>query len=292
MSTPSKLLIGAHTSAAGGVQNALYEGKSIGATTIQLFTSNQKRWDAKPITNEVKHAWNKSLDETGITSVMSHDSYLINLGAPDPDILVKSRAAFHLELERCHALDITFLNFHPGSALKSPPEECIQRIVESLLGMEELILKGKTKVVLEATAGQGSSIGWDFKQLGQIIRGVEHKIPIGVCIDTCHIFAAGYDIRTPEDWEKTLRSFDEQVGMKYLNAFHVNDSKKGLGSRVDRHACLGKGEIGWEAFKFLVTDPRTSRLPLYLETPEGPAMWKEEIETLIKMNEGTRCANV
>lgn len=286
MHSTQKLLIGAHTSAAGGVQNALYEGMSIGATTIQLFTSNQKRWDAKPITKEIQEAWEIALDKTGISSVMSHDSYLINLGAPDPEILLKSRHAFRMELERCHALDVTYLNFHPGSALKDPAEVCIARIIESLIGMEDLICKGKTKVILEATAGQGSAVGWRFEQLGAIIEGVKNKFPIGVCIDTCHIFAAGYDIRTKEAWDETLKTFEAQVGLQYLNAFHVNDSAKGLGSRVDRHRSLGAGEIGWESFRFLVTDPRTKHLPLYLETPEGPAVWKEEILTLKQMSEG------
>lgn len=273
-------LIGAHTSAAGGPQNALYEGQSIGATTIQLFTSNQKRWDAKPVSEETVKAWNQALEETGISSIMSHDSYLINLGSSNPELLVKSRNAFKLELERCHALDISYLNFHPGAAGEGTPEDCIARIIESLLGFEKLILAGNTKVVLEATAGQGSSVGYRFEQLGAIIEGVKKKIPIGVCIDTCHIFAAGYDIRTPHAWETVLATFDAQVGLEYLMAFHLNDSAKPLGSRVDRHRCLGKGEIGWEAFQFLVTDPRTRGLPMYLETPEGPLLWKEEIKQL------------
>lgn len=286
------LLIGAHTSAAGGVQNALYEGMDIGATTVQLFTSNQKRWDAKPITKEIQEAWKIALDKTGISSVMSHDSYLINLGAPDPEILLKSRHAFRLELERCQALDITYLNFHPGSALKDSAEVCIARIIESLIGMEDLIIRGNTKIILEATAGQGSAVGWRFDQLGAIIEGVKNKFPIGVCIDTCHIFAAGYDIRTKVAWDETLKIFESQVGLQYLNAFHVNDSAKGLGTRVDRHRSLGKGEIGWEAFRFLVTDQRTKHLPLYLETPEGKAVWKEEILTLKQMSEGSLlCAN-
>lgn len=285
MKSKTKLIIGAHTSAAGGVQNALYEGQSIGASTIQLFTSNQKRWDSKPISTESLMAWNQALDETGIASVMSHDSYLINLGSPDPENLLKSRNAFRQELDRCQTLGVSFLNFHPGAALTDPPELCIQRIIESLLGFEELILKGSTKVVLEATAGQGSAIGWRFEQLGEIVRGVEKRIPIGVCVDTCHIFAAGYDIRTPEAWDGTLKAFDEQIGLKYLNAFHVNDSLKGLGTRVDRHSVLGKGEIGWEAFRFLVKDPRTCHLPMYLETPEGASVWKQEIAILKQMSE-------
>lgn len=279
-------LIGAHTSAAGGVQNALYEGQSIGATTIQLFTSNQRQWNAKSLTQETIQAWNRALEETGITSVMSHDSYLINLGAPDPENLEKSRNAFRLEIERCHALQLAFLNFHPGAALKDPEEVCIQRIIDSLLGMEALISKGKTKLLLEATAGQGSAVGWKFEQLGAIIEGVKERIPIGVCIDTCHIFVAGYDIRTKEAFDLTLKEFDQKVGLQHLEAFHLNDSLKGLGSRVDRHRPLGKGEIGWEAFRFLVTDPRTCHLPMYLETPEGPPLWKEEIYELKNMSEG------
>lgn len=280
-----QLLIGAHTSAAGGAQNALYEGQSIGASTIQLFTSNQKRWEGKSVTNELIYAWKEALEKTEISSVMSHDSYLINLGAPDPEILIKSRVAFRQEIERCQALDITYLNFHPGSACKESPELCIQKIIESLLGFEDLIVKGSTKILLEATAGQGSAIGWRFEQLAEIIKAVEHKIPIGVCIDTCHIFAAGYDIRTPQAWDETLKAFDSIVGLKNLYAFHLNDSLKGLGSRIDRHRPLGKGEIGWEAFRFLIKDPRTRTLPMYIETPDGPPLWKEEIATLKQMAE-------
>lgn len=286
-----KLLIGAHTSAAGGAYRALYEGQSIGATTIQLFTSNQKRWEGKAISEEHLALWKEAKEKTEISSVMCHDSYLINLGAPDPEILRKSRVAFRQELERCHILEISYLNFHPGSACKDSPEVCIQRIITSLLEMEDLILKGSTKILLEATAGQGSSIGWRFEHLAEIIQGVEKRIPIGVCIDTCHIFAAGYDIRTKEAWEETLKAFDTIVGLKNLCAFHLNDSAKGLGSRVDRHRPLGKGEIGWEAFRFLVQDSRTRHLPMYLETPDGPPLWKEEIITLKQMA-NTQCANV
>lgn len=281
----SKLLIGAHTSMAGGLQNALYQGRDIGATTIQLFTANQRQWNSKPIPLETVDAWKRAKVETGITSVMSHDSYLINLGSPDPTNLEKSRITFRNEIERCQTLGVTYLNFHPGASVTDSEEQCIARIIESLLGFEKLILQGSTKLLLEATAGQGSSVGWKFEQLGEIIRGVEKRIPIGVCIDTCHIFVAGYDIRTAEAWDATLKTFDEKIGLKYLNAFHVNDSQKGLGSRVDRHSSLGKGMIGWEAFRFLVKDSRTRHLPMYLETPEGPPVWKEEIAQLKKMSE-------
>lgn len=274
------LLIGAHTSAAGGVQNALLEGQSIGATTIQLFTANQKRWEGKPLAQETIDLWNRALEETGITSVMSHDSYLINLGAPDPENLRKSRLSFSAEIQRCQSLGVTFLNFHPGAAVGSDPQQCLDLICESLLEYESLVGQGKLRLLLENTAGQGSAVGYSFEHLAYIIGRVKHAIPIGVCIDTCHAFAAGYDIRTPDAWDHTLNEFQQIVGLEHLHAFHVNDSLKALGSRVDRHATLGNGLIGIEAFKLLMTDPRTKYIPKYLETPEGPVVWEKEIAML------------
>lgn len=280
MKPPSEILVGAHTSSAGGVQNALYEGQRIGATTIQLFTANQKRWESKPLSKETVELWHHALAETGIRKVMSHDSYLINLGAPDEEILFKSRKAFQEEAERCLELKIDYLNFHPGAAKHETPEQCLNRICESLLLLEGVVSSGTTRLLLEATAGQGSAVGHRFEHLAYIIQRVEKKIPIGVCIDTCHIFVAGYDIRTPEGWDQTLKEFDQVVGLNHLYAFHVNDSLKGCGSKVDRHASLGKGEIGIESFNFLMSDPRTRSLPKYLETPEGPEVWVKEIELL------------
>lgn len=280
-----KIWIGAHTSAAGGAHNALYEGQQIGATTIQLFTSNQKQWHGRQISNEAVDLWKQALDETGIEKVMSHDSYLINLGSPDAALLEKSRKALKEELERCHQLNISYLNFHPGAATKGSVEECLDKIAESLIAMEKLIHHGHTKLLLETTAGQGTSVGHQFEQISYIIKKLHHKIPIGVCIDTCHIFAAGYDIRTKEGWEKTLKEFDDIIGLKYLSAFHVNDSQKDLGSRVDRHASLGEGKIGIESFQYLMTSPKTCDLPKYLETPEGPPVWKKEIALLKKFAE-------
>lgn len=278
--TEKDLLIGAHTSAAGGVYRALLEGKEIGATTIQLFTANQKRWEGKPLDKSAVDLWKATIAETNIKQVMSHDSYLINLGSPDPGNLHKSRKTFREEIFRCQQLDLTFLNFHPGSALKSSPEECLDLIVESLLSMEDIIAQGHVRILLEATAGQGSSVGHRFEHLAYIIDAVQGRLPIGVCIDTCHIFVAGYDLRTPEACDITLKEFDRIVGLKHLYAFHVNDSMKGLGSRVDRHASLGKGLIGLECFRYLMNDPRTRNIPKYLETPEGPPVWKEEIKLL------------
>ncbi len=274
------LLIGAHTSAAGGVHNALLEGQKIGATTIQLFTTNQKRWESKPLSKETIDLWNEARHNTGLTHLMSHDSYLINLGSPDPEMLAKSRNAFEEEIQRCLNLKIDYLNFHPGAAIKESPQQCLDTIVASLLKHEKLLSKGPTRLLLEATAGQGSAVGWKFEELAYIIERVNTKIPIGVCIDTCHIFVAGYDVRTPEGWDKTLKEFDQVVGLKHLYGFHINDSMKPLGSKVDRHANLGEGLIGWDCFKFLVHDLRTRHLPKYLETPGGVEVWVHEIAKL------------
>jgi deoxyribonuclease IV len=274
------LLIGAHTSAAGGVFNALYEGKKIAATTIQLFTTNQRRWVSKPLEGEVISKWKDALKETGLKKIMSHDSYLINLGAPDAENLLKSRQSFREEIERCVQLDISFLNFHPGAALHETREQCLDRIVESLLLMEPSIANSSTRFLLETTAGQGSAVGNRFEELSYIISRVEKRIPIGVCIDTCHIFVAGYDIRTPKAWDQTLNEFDAVIGLKHLYAFHINDSKRELGSNVDRHAHLGEGMVGLESFKFLMQDSRTREIPKYLETPNGMEMWEKEIRLL------------
>lgn len=277
---PDKLLIGAHTSAAGGVHKALLEGREIGATTVQLFTSNQKRWEGKSQTEEEIALFQKTLKETGLSHIMSHDSYLINLGCPNQENLHKSRKAFKEELIRCQRLGITYLNFHPGASLDGSEEQCLDTIIESLEELAPQAEEGTTRLLFETTAGQGSTIGYRFEQLGYMVKRLHKKIPIGVCIDTCHIFAAGYDIRSLEGWEKTLHEFDHAVGLKHLYAFHVNDSIKPLGSRVDRHAPLGKGEIGIECFKVLMAHPKTRSLPKYLETPEGPPLWKQEIRLL------------
>ncbi len=281
MRKPAKdLLIGAHTSAAGGVYNALLEGDEIGATTIQLFTSNQRQWASRPMPQETIDLWKQTKQQTGLKEIMSHDSYLVNLGSGDPENLEKSLKNFRQEAERCVALGITYLNFHPGAALQEDPDLVLDRIATSLLSFEDVIADSGTRLLLEATAGQGSALGWRFEHLATIIEKVKNKIPIGVCIDTCHIFAAGYDIRTQEAWNETLNEFDRIVGLKHLYAFHVNDSLKGLGSRVDRHAPLGEGLIGIESFKVLMTDKRTRELPKYLETPGGPELWKKEIQML------------
>lgn len=271
------LLIGAHTSIAGGHHHALLYGKEIGATTVQIFTANQRQWVAKPLTEEAIELFRTTQVQLGLKAIMSHASYLINLGAPDPENLHKSRLAFAQEINRCKALGLTFLNFHPGAALQDAHEAALDRVVASLLACEELLTGGQLRLLLEATAGQGSVLGASFEELGYIVERVKGRLPIGVCIDTCHIFAAGYDIRTPEAWKETLRQFEAAVGLHHLYAFHLNDSLGELGSHKDRHATLGKGKIGLDAFRFLMRDPVLQLIPKYLETPEGMEMWEKEI---------------
>ena len=223
---------------------------------------------------------------TAIQVTMSHDSYLINLGSPDELILSKSLKAFEEEIHRCHQLEIDYLNFHPGAYTSSSEQACLDKIAQSLLSMEKLCHKGKTRLLIETTAGQGTCVGHTFDQIGYLIKKTHKHIPIGVCIDTCHIFAAGYDISTSAGWDKTLKEFDDKVGLEHLFAFHLNDSKHPLGSRKDRHENLGEGFIGLECFKFLMRDKRVKDLPKYLETPNGETAWKKEISLLKQYAKG------
>jgi deoxyribonuclease IV len=279
MSKHSKLLIGAHCSIAGGLHNALLQGQEIGASTVQIFTSSQRQWRPRTITEEEVVQWNETREATGLTQIMSHDSYLINLGATDEKILAQSREAFKAEVERCLLLGISYCNFHPGAHGAATPEECLDRIVESLLPMAKLLKDGSLTLVIENTAGQGTAVGHRFEQLGYLIERLKGHIPIGVCIDTCHAFAAGYDLRSEEGWKSTLKEFDHHVGIDYLRALHVNDSLKDLGSRVDRHAQLGQGKLGIDCFRAMMQIPKLRPLPKYLETPE-PSLWPAEIAML------------
>lgn len=283
MKQDETLLLGAHTSIAGGVFNALYEGRSIGATTIQLFTANQRQWKAKPISDADVDKWHEAVAETGLKKIMSHDSYLINLGSNNPEMLQKSRKAFQEEIERCLRLKLAFLNFHPGSATGASEEECLEMIIASLLQYEKYFEKTDLRLLIECTAGQGTTVGYKLEHLDYLIKGVNKKIPIGVCVDTCHAFVAGYDLRTKSAVDAFLQQFDEKVDLFHLYAFHLNDSMKGLGTRVDRHQDIGKGFIGLECFEVLMNDPRTRLLPKYLETPGGLESWKQEILLLKKL---------
>jgi len=278
--------VGAHVSIAGGVENAPLNAEKIGASAFALFTKNQRQWKAKPLSEENIRKFNANLKAVGISAdhCLPHDSYLINLGHPEEEKRKKSLDAFVEEIKRCDALGLGMLNFHPGSHLNRISEsECIDHIVESL--NQALSVTEGVKAVIENTAGQGTNIGYRFEHIAAIIQGIEDKSRAGACIDTCHAFAAGYDIRTKDAYEATMEEFDRIVGMQYLCGAHLNDAKKGLGSRVDRHHSLGKGEIGLDAFRFIMNDPRFDNIPLILETVE-PALWPEEIRMLYSMVEG------
>jgi len=275
-----RCILGAHTSASGGSWNALQEGSQIDASGVQFFTANQRQWVSKTIPEKDAQRFKDTMASTGVAVNMSHGSYLVNLGGARPEMLEKSRGVFKQELERCHALGVKFLAFHPGSAADQTVEQCLDRIVESLMMVKELINEGPTQVLIESTAGQGEQTGHDFKHLRYLMDALAPHMSVGICLDTCHMFAAGYDIRTPEAFDKSFAEFEAVVGLKHLRAFHVNDSLSPLNSRVDRHATLGEGHIGWQAFKLLMTDPRTAMVPKYLETPGELEIWKREIAQL------------
>lgn len=277
--------IGAHVSAAGGVENAPVNAGKIGANALALFTKNQRQWHAKPYTDENVEKFKANLAELGIgpEQVLPHASYLINLGAPDDATRTKSLSAFIDELTRVEQLGIRYLNFHPGSSKgEISTDECLQRIADA---MKEAIDKTSTSIlVLENTAGQGSTIGATFEELADLIDRCNTPERIGVCIDTCHAFAAGYELRTEEGWNETMAAFENTIGMGYLCGFHLNDSKSDLGSRKDRHESIGKGELGEETFRHLMRDSRTSNVPLVLETVD-PDLWAEEIKLLRRLAE-------
>jgi deoxyribonuclease-4 len=272
--------IGAHVSASGGVENAPLNAAEIGAKAFALFTKNQRQWKSSPLTKKNISDFRSNCEKHGYQpfQVLPHDSYLINLGHPEQEGLEKSREAFLDEMQRCEQLGLDRLNFHPGASLgKISDEECLLRIAESIN-----VTLDKTKgviAVIENTAGQGSNLGFKFEHLHFIIDHVEDKSRVGVCIDTCHSFAAGYDLSSEASFKETFRHFGEVVGFSFLKGMHINDSKKGLGSRVDRHDSLGKGTLGIDVFKWLMHDTRFDDMPLILETPDD-AIWAEEIKML------------
>ncbi|MDE7451637.1 MAG: deoxyribonuclease IV [Alistipes sp.] len=274
------MFIGAHVSISGGLENAPVRARELGATGFALFTKNQRQWMAKPLTDSEITAFKAACQEAGFSpaAILPHDSYLINLGHPEADGLAKSREAFIDEMRRCEQLGLDRLNFHPGSHLqKISEEQSLDRIAESInLALAQT--HGVTAVI-ENTAGQGSNLGYRFEQLRYIIDRVEDQSRVGVCIDTCHAFAAGYDLRTAAACEQTFAQLDEIVGIRYLRGMHLNDAMKPLGSRIDRHAPLGDGEIGWECFHYIAHDARFSGIPLILETPDE-SRWPDEISLL------------
>lgn len=272
--------VGAHVSASGGVSKAPINAHEIGAKAFALFTRNPSRWQSAPISDKEANAFKENCAKFGYTPdlILPHDSYLINLGSPDTESLEKSRQSFLDEMRRCEQLGLTMLNFHPGSHLnKISVDDCLDRIAESI--NITLDITSGVKAVIENTAGQGSNLGFTFEQIRRIIDGVHDKSRVGVCIDTCHALAAGYDLTTPDGYDETWRQFGEIIGWEYFSAMHVNDTKKGLGSKVDRHESLGKGMIGSELFQLIMNDPRMDSIPLILETPNVD-IWPDEIRQM------------
>jgi len=290
--------VGAHVSSSGGVENAPLNAKKIGAKAFALFTKNQRQWVAKPLTTESIDKFRKNLEEVGILPkyILPHDSYLINLGSPEKEKLQKSRDAFLDEIKRCELLGLDKLNFHPGSHLVKiskrdkeydkkiaiEEDKCLDLIAHSINLAIEQTKDSNVKLVIENTAGQGTNLGYKFEHLAHIIDRVEDKSRVGVCLDTCHLFASGYDLRTKEAYEKTMGEFDRVVGFKYLMGMHINDSKAKLGSRIDRHHSLGRGELGWDTFEFIMNDKRLDDIPLILETIDS-SIWEHEIKQLYSL---------
>lgn len=277
--------IGAHVSSSGGVENAPLHAKEIGASAFALFTRNQRQWRSSPLSAKSISLFKERCAEFGFAPehILPHDSYLINLGNPDAEGLAKSRDAFLDEMRRCEQLGLKLLNFHPGSHLnKMEPEACLALIADSInwtLAQTE----GVTAVI-ENTAGQGTNLGYTFEQIATIIAQVEDKSRVGVCIDTAHTLASGYEIRTAEGFADTFRKFEEVIGFHYLRGIHLNDSKKELSTRVDRHDSVGKGVMGMDLFRMLMKDPRFDDIPIILETPDE-SLWAEEIRLLYALAE-------
>jgi len=275
--------VGAHVSASGGVENAPINANFIGAKAFALFTKNQRQWFSNPLTKTSINAFRENCEKYGYKpfQILPHDSYLINLGHPEKEPLEKSRASFLDEMQRCEQLGLDRLNFHPGSHLNSiSEEESLSRMAESInMALDKT--KG-VSAVIENTAGQGTNLGYKFEQIRFIIDKVEDKTRVGICIDTCHAYTAGYNIKSPEGFTETFRLFDKIIGFNYLRGMHINDSKKELATRVDRHDNIGKGFLGEDVFRMLMNDSRFDNLPLILETPEE-SLWEEEIKRLYSM---------
>ncbi len=277
--------VGAHVSASGGVENAPLNAAAIGAKAFALFTKNQRQWVAKPLTDSSIRAFKTNLTAVGIApeQVLPHDSYLINLGHAEAAPLQKSRNAFLDEMQRCGQLGLKLLNFHPGAHLNKISETASLNLVAESINWALEQTEGVT-VVIENTAGQGTTLGYRFEHLAHIIDGVKDKSRVGVCLDTCHTFTAGYDLRTAEACEATFAEFEHIVGFRYLRGMHLNDAKPGLGSRVDRHHSIGQGKIGTDCFRYIMNDDRFNDMPMVLETIDE-SIWPEEIAMLYEMAE-------
>ena len=277
------ILLGAHISISGGFHKAIEKGEEIGCTAIQIFTKSGRSWFAKEITQQEIDKFQETLKKSSIKSVIAHSAYLINLGSPKKEIEQKSIKGLKLELERCDQLSIPFLVIHPGAHLKSGEEKCLEQIAKNLSDILKKH-KGKTKILLETTAGQGTNVGYKFEHLQKILNLSKEKNKMGVCLDTCHIFSAGYDIGTTKGYEKVMSEFSKTIGLKNLKVIHLNDSKTNLNSRKDRHENLGKGTIPISSFRLIMNDKRFEKIPKILETPVTTGNeYYEEIKLLKKM---------
>ncbi|WP_322814352.1 deoxyribonuclease IV [Chloroflexus sp.] len=268
---------GAHMSISGGVSKSFARGESVGLDSMQIFAKNERQWTAKPISPEEATAFRVEQQRTGIHPVVVHDSYLINLAAPADELREKSIAAFADELERCAQLDIPYLVTHPGAHTGIGEEAGLARVADAICRLLAEGVGNNTMILLETTAGQGTALGYRFEHLARLFELIPYHERLGICVDTCHIFAAGYDIRDPEGFQATFAELDRLVGLTRVKCFHLNDSQKDLGSRVDRHAHIGQGCIGVEAFRMLVNDPRFADLPMIIETPKGEDMAEDRM---------------
>ncbi len=273
------MLLGAHMSISGGIFNAPIRGESIGCDTIQIFTKNANQWKAKTLTDDEIKKFQDEKKRTGIHPIFGHDGYLINIAAPSGETYAKSMVSLLEEVERAERLSLPYLVMHPGSHLGSGEEEGLKKIASSINEIHKKTKGYKVKITVETTAGQGSNLGYRFEQIARIMDMVKESERLAVCYDTCHTFAAGYDIRDKKAYKKTFDEFDEVIGLDRLAVFHLNDSKRELASRIDRHEHIGKGCIGLEAFRILLNDKRFAKIPMVLETPKGPDM-AEDIENL------------
>lgn len=288
-----ELLIGAHMSIAGGIDLAPLRGQEVGCQAIQLFTKSSNRWQARPLPPEEIERYRANLRTCGIAPAVAHDSYLINLASTDPELHRRSMAAFHEELERAEALGIPYLVTHPGAHMGAGEESGLKQVANSIRDILERTKGYRVQVVIETTAGQGSSLGHRFEQIAILLDQISLPERTGVCLDTCHVFAAGYDIRTPEGYANVLGAFDTLVGISHLKVIHLNDSKKELGCRVDRHEHIGKGAIGLDAFRSLLTDQRLRGVPMILETPKDDdfvAADRRNLSTLRRLAEHSDAA--
>ncbi len=274
------MLLGAHTSAQGGLDKAVLVAEEIGCNTVQIFTKNPNQWRGFELTDEITDVFKKVCRDTGIYPVVAHDSYLINLASPQKITYGRSIGAFHTEMKRAEALGVSFLVTHPGAHKDSGENEGIKRLSESINNVHHKTPGFQLKILLETTAGQGTYLGHRFENLTQMIELIDEDERVGVCFDTCHVFAAGYDIRTREGYYKTLEEFDKIVGFDRLKVIHANDSKKELGSRADRHEHIGEGQIGLEAFRLLLNDERFKGIPMIVETPDSETMHKVNLMRL------------